>query len=87
MTKNNFEVFMTQKINMVLSVWFREQGEMEEERRGLEEDINNMRPELDKLLELINNFKKLKDDVAKNKQNINNGLNYSYTEHWTVPVR
>ena len=47
MTRNNFQVFMTQKINATLSVWFKDAEEMEGERRALEEEINTLRPELD----------------------------------------
>ena len=35
-----------------------------------------MRPQLDKLLEQINNYKSLKEDVITNKDKINSGTNF-----------
>lgn len=67
MTKNNFQVLMTQKVKQVLSTLFRDASNLDIERRELEEEINTMRPELDKLLELIHTYKSLKEDVIKHR--------------------
>lgn len=57
---------------------FRDLEDLRAEKEGLEIEINNIRPQLDKLLDMINGYKKLKEDVKKNKNKINKGENYEF---------